>query len=98
MAGMNALSGAQIDARILRLLDLRRAVDAELSRLANMPRPNSRIVGKGEAACGTESGWFHHRRVTKTDPCPACRAARNAAERARYARRKRRQRQEVRCA
>lgn len=47
-----------------------------------------KLIGKKPAAkCGTDSGYFLHRR-TSEDPCPDCREAHSMAESARYQRRK----------
>lgn len=87
---MNARTPQQVNARVLQLLELRRRIDGELALLASQPAP--RKSTRSEPSCGTESGYYHHRRITKTDACPACKAAHTAADRARYARRKARER------
>lgn len=87
---MNARTPQQVNARVLQLLDLRKRIDSELALLASLPAP--RKPTRGEPSCGTESGYYHHRRITETEPCRACKAAHTAADRARYARRKARER------
>ncbi|MHB1886910.1 MAG: hypothetical protein ACYCVV_18260 [Acidimicrobiales bacterium] len=37
------------------------------------------------AECGTDGGYYHHKRIEGEDACPACRAAHTAAESARVA-------------
>ncbi len=38
------------------------------------PRPDA-------AKCGTDSGYYRHKRTTHTEPCNPCRQAHNAAKR-----------------
>lgn len=43
------------------------------------------VGGKGVAACGTDSGYFRHRRLAET-PCDGCRAAHAASDKVRRTR------------
>ena len=45
-----------------------------------MPKPPAR--------CGTDSGYYRHKRTTHTDPCPPCLAAHSEAQSARQRRRR----------
>lgn len=42
--------------------------------------PRERKANAAVAECGTEGGYFRHRRTTKTPVCDPCREARNKAE------------------
>jgi hypothetical protein len=41
------------------------------------------LVGPRIAKCGTDSGYFHHRRALKEEACDRCKAAHSQAERQR---------------
>jgi hypothetical protein len=44
-------------------------------------------TAKGQSQCGTESGYYRHRRLARETPCAACKAAHTAAARRRLNRR-----------
>lgn len=71
--------------RLDRLRELRRKVDEEILRELNA-RPHRKA-----AECGTDSGYYRHRRALHEPACDDCKAAHRAAENARYWRRRRSQ-------
>lgn len=49
--------------------------------------PKRRYAKADEVICGTQAGYYRHKRKLNEPACEECRAANAAAERARYARR-----------
>ena len=89
-------------ARVERLLDLRKRIDAEIDQIeqeiedeiAAMRRARlSAVKAKASigrrrvAECGTDGGYYRHRRTLGEDACEACKLAHRVAESERRARR-----------
>lgn len=85
-------------ARVAKLRNLQAAIDAELANLvaaAALVSVNERArlrresrANWGSAKCGTDGGYYRHRRSLREDPCDDCRAAHAAAEKARSQRKR----------
>lgn len=75
------MTRTEIAARVNRLLTLREAVDDELKQLANIARTAD--APRKTATCGTDSGYYRHRRRSE-EPCRGCRRAHADDVRARY--------------
>lgn len=72
--------------RLLGLYKLRAQVDYEIAQLEAQRigiRPKAPV-----AKCGTDGGYYRHRRTLKEAPCDACRAAHSKATREREQRKK----------
>ncbi len=53
--------------------------------VAEIPERVPNETRRPVAECGTDSGYYRHKRIEKKDACPACKAAHTAAESARVA-------------
>lgn len=72
--------------RLMQLYRLRAQVEEEIAFLErDLAREKDAIERAREAAranrlCGTDGGYYHHRRIQKNDACTACKQAHAAAE------------------
>lgn len=95
---MSYMTSGQRTQRLVKLYSLRASVEEEIVKLEAeinteaLLLTEARRVGvkrpRRTAACGTDSGYYRHRRRDKTPPCDACRLAHNLAERRRFAKAK----------
>jgi len=89
-------------ARIEALLNLKEKIEAEIAQIANEIRGESEALGRARAAaraadvsiprrrkalCGTDGGYYRHRRTLKEAACEACKLAHRVAEAERVSRR-----------
>lgn len=70
--------------RLEQLRELRDRVDEEIQKELAALREHKR----GRAKCGTDSGYYRHRRTLGEDACTACKAAHREAENDRVRRRR----------
>ena len=89
--GRLAVLGVRRDRIAERLNVSPRAVFAALDRMGFAPPPKkkpSRIPMGRNKSCGTDSGYYYHRRWSRDQPCVACCDTHAEAERARSQRKK----------
>jgi hypothetical protein len=88
------VSGQLRAKRLMALYRIRAQVAEEITNLeAAMAREVSAVDAARDAAirgplCGTDSGYHHHRRIQKVNPCTACKRAHSIYESGRARRQK----------
>lgn len=92
------MSPAQRAQRLIHLYHLQSAVTAEIADLERAARREAEAVrraresalaagvklGRNDAKCGTDSGYYRHRRKFNEAACEPCKLAHRVAERARH--------------
>ena len=79
------MTESEIAAKITALWELRARIDARIRAAEQMLNAKMQAPAgvRGAAQCGTDSGYYRHRRTLHEPACDACRMAHAAAEKRR---------------
>ena len=79
------MTESEIAAKVAALLELRARIDARIKAAEQMLNAKAQTPAgmRGAAQCGTDSGYYRHRRTLHEPACDACRMAHAAAEKQR---------------